>query len=236
MQLKEEVGKLVKLIKDTLFPAYCLGCDKEGEFVCDNCYKTLGKAGVFYCPVCHAKNNDGSCCEGCKNKISIDKHIALLPYKEDSLVGKMMHSFKYQYTEDVAFIFKKLAQDFFEQYNVEVDFIVPVPLHKRRYVERGFNQAEKIAELISKQLNKPLKKILKRNRSTKQQAKLKREERLKNLEDAFELNLKEEIDLKNKTILLVDDVFTTGSTIGECAKVLKNAGVREVVGFSVARG
>lgn len=236
MKIKGGIDRIIILLKDIFFPAYCLGCDKEGEFVCADCYKTLSHRGVFCCPVCHQENLDGSCCDWCKDKTVVDKHVAVLLYREENLIGKIMHSFKYQYTEDISSVFESLIKDFFGHYNIEIDYIVPVPLHKRRYVERGFNQAEKIAEIVSKELNKPLQNILRRKRHTKQQAKLSRNDRLENLKGAFELDNKANVDLKNKVVLLVDDVFTTGSTMGECALVLKNSGVREVVGFSVARG
>ena len=108
-------------------------------------------------------------------------------------------------------------------------------MHPRKYAERGFNQSEKIANLLSGLSQKPVVDSLKRNRYTNPQAKFNRQERLQNLDDAFDFIYKRD-DLKDKNILLVDDVFTTGSTMQECAKILKMNNLGKVIGFSLARG
>jgi competence protein ComFC len=225
--------KFITVLKDIFFPAQCLGCGSEGEFVCKECFKTLDCSGVFCCPICHIETRGGGYCVACKQSY-IDRHVAIAFYKESELVGKILHAFKYQYIEDIKNILEKIIKDFLDKYNVEVDIIIPVPLHKRRYVERGFNQSDIIAGIVGNMLDIPVENILKRDRHTKQQAKLKRNQRLENLKDAF--ILKKDVYVRGKKILLIDDVFTTGSTIQECAKVFKKAGVKEVVGFSVARG
>lgn len=235
METGRTIAQLMKLFKDTIFPAHCFGCDSEGKFVCDDCYRTLDISGVFCCPVCHVENKTGESCVQCKNELYIHRHVAVTPYKEDGLIGDMMHSFKYHFAEDVRDVFERMIQDFFKSNSIEIDMIIPVPLHKKRFVERGFNQSEIIAQTISSILHKPiLVNILLRSRYTQKQAKLKREERLKNLIDAFEIKNPQEI--AGKHILLVDDVFTTGTTVNECAKVLVNSGCASVTSFSIARG
>ncbi|MBI2437102.1 MAG: ComF family protein [Candidatus Magasanikbacteria bacterium] len=234
MNIRRTLNEIIKIIKDTIFPAHCFGCDTEGKFVCDDCYRTLDLSGVFCCPVCHVHNETGRPCIACTQKIYIDRHVAITPYTEDALIGDMMHSFKYHYAEDVREVFARMIDDFFSSHAIEVDAIIAVPLHRRRYVERGFNQSEIIAQFVARSLHIPIVHNLIRSRHTRQQAKLHRDERLKNLYNAFTIENPHE--LVGKRILVVDDVFTTGSTVSECAKVLKEAQVGEVVSFSVARG
>lgn len=110
--------------------------------------------------------------------------------------------------------------------------ILPVPLHRRRYLERGFNQAEIIARAWSKHLSLPmLKNVLVRSRPTLTQVGLGRAERQKNLVGAFKLKQ----PIESPGVILIDDVFTTGSTLQECARVLKEGGAKEVWGVTIAR-
>ena len=115
----------------------------------------------------------------------------------------------------------------------DIDYIVPVPLHYRRFFKRGYNQSEVIASMLAKQLNKPYKNLLKRTRSTQRQATLSREERLKNLQGAFAV--KKPAHVSGKKILLVDDVLTTGATLHACAEALQQAGSAELLVFTLAR-
>jgi ComF family protein len=221
-------------IKDYFFPIYCLGCNKEGEWVCDNCLVNIDTAGVWRCPVCNNFTFTGERCGRCEYKGQLMLVVAVSEYEEENLVGKLIKIIKYQYAEEAVLVIEKMIsnfiknhQDFFEN----IKTIVPVPLHSRRYAERGFNQAELIAKALSKKINIPMEKFLKRTRYTRQQVGLSREERQQNLQDAFVVE-----GVVCGPILLVDDVYTTGSTMQECAKVLRQAGVKEVGGFVVARG
>ncbi|MFA6427616.1 MAG: ComF family protein [Candidatus Magasanikbacteria bacterium] len=230
------IQKYLTTVKDIVFPMYCLGCNVEGSFVCEQCFKTLDLSGVFCCPVCHAKQPDGVCCEACRPQSSLDLHIAITPYQEHSLKGNIIHTLKYSYAQDILGTCEKIFLHFLSRYKLEADFLIPIPLHKRRYAERGFNQAELLAQIISNIMHIPLLKPLKRSRHTKQQAKLNRGGRLTNLANAFEIEETQKDMIKNKTIIIVDDVFTTGSTMQECAKVLKENNATQTIGFTIARG
>ena len=113
------------------------------------------------------------------------------------------------------------------------DVIVPVPLHPARERERGFNQAAVLAELLSRQVATPLRPVLERIRYTTTQTAFDRAERMENLHDAFRLRKK--ADVRELRVLLIDDVLTTGSTLSECARVLKGAGALSVHAATVAR-
>jgi ComF family protein len=115
----------------------------------------------------------------------------------------------------------------------EFDLIVPVPLHPARQRERGFNQAELLAEILSAHISIPSRSILQRIRYTTTQTAFDRAERMENLRNAF--RLRKNADVQGLGVLLVDDVLTTGSTLSECARILKTAGARSVHAATAAR-
>jgi ComF family protein len=115
----------------------------------------------------------------------------------------------------------------------QFDIIVPVPLHPTRQRERGFNQAGLLAELLSTRISIPCKRVLKRIRYTTTQTALDRAERMENLHNAF--RLRKNADVRGLHVLLIDDVLTTGSTLSECARVLKRGGAISVHAATAAR-
>ncbi|MBI5222116.1 MAG: ComF family protein [Candidatus Magasanikbacteria bacterium] len=226
--------KIVEITKDCLFPIFCLGCDKEGEWLCADCLGRMDLRGVFCCPVCHRSSAGGACCAVCRPQSHLDRAIAIAVYQEENSVGRLIKALKYSYAEDVSTAFAKMM-DGFLRYHLgvlsETDLVVPVPLHRRRLAERGFNQARLLADILARRLGRPVVDLLRRERYTLQQAKLSREERRINVHHAFVRG-----DFRADAVLLVDDVFTTGATMQECARVLKYNGAKKVIGFTVARG
>jgi len=132
---------------------------------------------------------------------------------------------------------EKIIRSYFNCLNSSfpcLDLVVPIPLHRKKLRERGFNQAELIAKVVAKHLQVRLTKgNLKRTKATITQTSLDRKERRRNLREAFTVKNRDGFQAKN--VLLVDDVYTTGTTIKEAAKVLKEAGVKEVYVFALAR-
>ena len=114
-----------------------------------------------------------------------------------------------------------------------LDVVCPVPLHESRLRERGFNQSEVLAEAVAGAIGKPLRPLLERTRPTLPQVDLPAESRGENVRGAFEANLREVI--AKQRVLLIDDLFTTGATMTECARVLRRAGAEEVRVFTLAR-
>lgn len=225
-----------KIIKDALFPIFCLQCNREGTLLCEECSFFVERRGLSLCPVCRADAARGRPCPACQDKTLLSSHIALGLFEETNLLGRLIYSYKYNFLDEALPLFDRFIREFIEKNRElfsQVDLIVPVPLHRRRFAERGFNQAEKIGEIVSKYLGVPLQNVLKRKRATRQQAKLGRSERVDNMQDAFVL--KNNI-VVGKNILLIDDVLTTGSTLFECAKVLRANGAREGSAFTLARG
>lgn len=171
----------------------------------------------------------------------LDGVIYAADYSKNPELKAAISQFKYKYTRElnavfVSLLIKKLS----ELYMLKKQdfFLVPVPLHKKRLAHRGFNQSDLLANGVANKFEKPVKieLLLNRVKNTSQQAKLKKIERRLNLKNAFQLNKGSLKQLSQKVCFLVDDVCTTGSTLDECARVLKQeAGLEKVYGLVVAR-
>jgi competence protein ComFC len=227
-------------ILDLFFPKFCLGCGKEGSYLCEDCKATIEIFDSQYC-LCEKYPQrvlEKGKCEKCQNK-HLNGLYSAVSY-ENILVKELIKKFKYQ-----PFV-KEMAKDLFSLLNDHFallgknsesfkDFlIIPVPLDKKRKNWRGYNQAEELAKELSFYFKIPLiADILIKTKKTAPQVELNKEERKKNLENVFCLTNQEAI--KKRKILLVDDVYTTGATLEECAKTLKRNGAKEVWGVTVAR-
>lgn len=225
----------IKFLKEVLFPFFCVMCDAEGKLVCDACILSVKKQTVFSCPLCHTINADGSCCKSCEDKSFISKVFSPFSYV-DPVVSRLIHALKYQYIEEATHYIKKLIEPFVEQYKDALssyDAIVSVPLHRRRFAERGFNQADLISNVLSELIDLPIIQPLARKKYTRQQMLLSKEQRLKNVSDVFVSDSR----LSYTNIILVDDVYTTGATMQACAAAIQeaNSGIL-VSGFTIARG
>jgi len=150
----------------------------------------------------------------------------------DGVLLDAIHRFKYNGKTSIAKPLGSIMADRLPPNNY--DIIVPVPLHKKRLKHRGFNQSLLLARKISKRHKIPIDYLnLIRERLTEPQIKLKGKERLKNVKGAFAV--RDKSVFKNKNVLIIDDVYTTGATINECARVLKKAGVKGVYALTLAR-
>ncbi len=231
------LGGIVQFIKDSLFPVFCVECGKEGEWWCKSCLLKQ-KIGVFRCPVCGDQTLEGKTCGNCRLATTLDGVVAIFNLEEHRSVESLIHQFKYSFALDIQKLWKKVIENNFSLLfgGLGKDWlVVPVPLHKKRKRERGFNQSEVIARLIqdaAQESGFTYQDCLRRTKYTKQQAKLDKLEREKNVRGTFKYITR---PIKSR-ILLVDDVYTTGSTMNECARILKENGVSEVLGVVLARG
>jgi competence protein ComFC len=215
---------------DLLFPVCCVGCRVEGEWFCVNCVQKVSLNEKQFCPVCWRESAGGRVCESCSSPLTGLRVVA--SYKRNPELAKAVKNLKYKFSENLA---QNLGELLASSFSTDKDsIIVPIPLHKKRLRWRGFNQAELLARQVAQKLNLPLEDLLIRTKNTSQQAKLSRDERLRNLSDAFEIVPNP--NTQNKTVILVDDVASTGTTIIEAAQILKKAGVEEVWGLVLARG
>jgi ComF family protein len=240
------VDKIKQFLLDILFPRFCLGCGIEGTYLCDDCKATLDISENQYC-LCDKNtlrlppNEKVKKCKRCNQKKLSGLYFSL-SYKEKPLTRKLIHFFKYPpfYAKDLARTLASLLIDhlLLLEENPKLFFkdsvLIPVPLDKKKHKRRGYNQAEELAKEISIFLETPLlADNLFKTKTTLSQMELPEKERRENLKNAFSCREPEKI--KNKKVFLVDDVYTTGSTMEECARVLKQAGAKEVWGIAIAR-
>ena len=232
--LIQQINSIFVFCLDLIFPKRCVECGGFGTFVCDKCLAKIKPIKTQVCPKCGKISDLGKWCSGCKGKSKLTGIIVGAAYRSGP-TKEMIHYLKYNSVTELARPLANILIDQLIDENLAGNVIITsVPLHKKRYLERGYNQSELIARNVSKKIGFAYQTLLNRNKYTEPQVKLKGMERRSNLIDVFEL--KKDAGVKNRVILLVDDVSTTGTTLEECAKVLKASGAKKVYGLVVARG
>ena len=174
-------------------------------------------------------------CANCAHR-TIYFDAAVAAYRGRGIVREIIHEFKYARQMHLRHLighWLRAALDDERLRDVSFDVIVPVPLHPARQRERGFNQASLLAESLSAEISLPSRPVLERVRYTTTQTALDRSERMENLRNAF--RLRKNANVRGLRVLLIDDVLTTGSTLSECARVLKRAGAISVHAATAAR-
>lgn len=240
MLSERSIAGAVKLfLLDLLFPIECLGCREPQTYLCRRCLATIPLEDSFCCPVCARPSFEGRVCARCRRATPLDGLISASFY-DDPLLRRALFCCKYQFVKDLALplallLLKRLKQHPFSVLRLGDPVLVGVPLLLRRERWRGFNQALEIARVLAAHLLLPLAGgALVRVRSAPPQARVEeREERFLNVRGVFAIQRSEAIS--GRAILLVDDVATTLATLSECARVLREAGARQVWGLVVAR-
>jgi competence protein ComFC len=225
---------------DLIFPKQCLDCGIEGSYLCISCFKKIKLNDKNYCVFCKKELLNFDQCENCFN-LGLKKVFVATDYNQP-VIQDLLHNLKYNYTEEIGSILAEILQKIIKENNLNTKLgfdrknviLMPIPLHKKRYLQRGFNQTKLIADHLHKELLVPVKQLLIRNKNTETQVKMNRQERLVNLKNAFEIINEQEVD-KQKNIILIDDVVTTGSTLSECALVLQRNGYKNIYGLVVAQ-
>lgn len=250
-------------ILDLIFPIECLGCGKEGVWLCQSCFRKLPVESEQFCPGCKKINEFGNFCYACSPAYFLDGVWVAGNYKNKT-ISSLIKNLKYHFAKDLSKILGEFLVLFLRNLinkvrinaidlntgikseslekikkapEIILDFhnclLIPVPLHKRRERWRGFNQTKAIAEVISQHFNLTISHDLIRIKHRPPQAKLDAENRKENIRGCFSWQGKMPEDAR---IILIDDVATTCSTLEECAKILKQAGAEEVWGLVIARG
>ena len=237
-QLKELKGVAL----DFLFPRFCVGCGKEGQYICDSCQSSLARIDAPVCPKCgkpllftpNSFEIDSLLCSGCVDW-QADIDAIRSPYRFEGVIRKAVHEFKYRNLRAIARQLASLLSNYLVTADsMPGDVLVPVPLHSKRLRERGYNQsfllAKELSNLTGSRVNDT---CLERNVYNVPQAKTRNvEERRLNVIGIF--TCKNE-DLRDKKVLLIDDVTTSGATLNACASALKIAGAMSVCGLTLAR-
>jgi competence protein ComFC len=236
-----KLGRMAELV---FFPSFCKICsclleNPRERILCGDCLDRIAPHRSSLCPLCgrffDGAGGDHLCgvCTGTAPPFSrhrsagryrgvLKDAILLLKYRKNRPLGLELGQLAYE----------TLRKD--EDLWTGVDLIIPVPLHRRRRWERGFNQAEVVAREIGKRAGIALaRNVLRKIRNAPPQTTLEREARADNVREAFAVVRKE--TLRGKVILLVDDVYTTGSTLGECARILLREGAAEVRAITIAQ-
>lgn len=218
----------------------CPGCGNaleqgaEPNSLCKECREKIRFMTPPFCPGCGGELDGAlAVCSKCMREEKRLWPEAVSLYGMEGLGRILLHRFKFYNTPELARPLARLAADSLKKAGTEFDVVVPVPLHWTRRFMRGFNQSYLMASLIAEFTGKPCEKILKRVRMGRVQSRLTRAERKKNLLDAF--SLKKGANCKNRAILLVDDVMTTGSTLSAASAELLKAGASTVNVFVLAR-
>ncbi|MCR5415204.1 MAG: ComF family protein [Pseudobutyrivibrio sp.] len=235
--------KISKIIFNNIYPSTCIGCDSvldkydKKDGVCLSCKRKIKMVGSNTCYKCGTpiKSTVSEYCDDCKRK----KHSFNQCKSVFQYIGPMkksMYRFKYgnrrSYGETYAHFALEKYGAWIRSNNIEV--IIPVPMYKPKVKKRGYNQAEVFADALGRFSGIPVeKRIISRKKNTAPMKQLNSVQRVKNLQNAFKLS---DNDVKFRKVLVVDDIYTTGTTIDEISKNLALIGITEVYGLCVCTG
>jgi len=240
MQIKKVVDKpIFELhfnhwrIIDLIYPPFCCNCGKIGYEICPKCFSRIEIiSNKNICLVCGGRIKTGIKCNNCmKLNPAFDQARSWGLYV--GVLKQVVQKIKYKRGFGIIEYLVTPIIQFIYNWGISVDMIIPIPLGNKRKIERGYNQSALIAKPISEYFNIPMyEQALIRTRDTKSQVGLNYEERRINMKNAFHADGS---TCNKKSILLIDDIATTCSTLNESAKALKLAGAQKVYCFTVAR-
>ena len=228
-----QVAKLGGMALNLLFPQRCIGCGQEGNLLCHSCHRSLARIMPPLCPRCGRPQPSGVLCSSCVGwQAEIDGIRS--PFRFEEVMRQAIYQLKYRNIRALAAPLAQLLNDYLITNPMPGEVLVPVPLHRKRLRERGYNQSS----LLARELGKLAKlsvvdDCLIRKRHASPQAKTSTVgERRSNVANAF---TSREQRLQDKRVLLIDDVSTSGATLNACAAALKAVGAKSVWGLVLAR-
>lgn len=238
------VRELFASLRDLFFPEVCPFCNRiiyeEEALVCSECLSKIESVSSPLCTSCGkpfmVETQEDHYCGECLTERRFYRKVRAVLFYEGEVM-EAIHRFKYSsqiyHARPFGWLMYERGKEFMDF--SEYDLIIPVPLHKKRLKKRGFNQAQLLAEEVSKYLNLSVEVfVLERRKETSSQVGLKKDERRRNVKNAFYV-LNHEVIRKRK-ILLIDDVLSTTATVNECARALIRAGAEMVDVLALARG
>lgn len=222
-KLNNNILKIYNEILDSIFPPVCGVCGKiNRNWLCDNCKNRIDKL------------EESIDIDIQLSKVHFEKLIYIFKYK--GLIRKLILKYKFN---DCAYLYNFfgaiiLNKEKYCRILKSYDIIIPVPMYEKKKAERGYNQTELISKEIALKLDIKLgKNVVQKVKNTKVQSTLSREERKQNIKNAFSVNNKE--DIINKRVIIFDDIYTTGETVNELSRVLKESGAKEILIFVLAK-
>jgi ComF family protein len=226
------VTRFKRVALDFLFPPWCIGCGREGNYICDSCRPRLPAIIPPVCPRCGRPRAQGAPCPGCITEDSVIDGIRA-PFLFEGVIRRAVHELKYRNLRAVVPLLASFLKDFLQENPLPGDILVPVPVHRKRERERGFNQASLLCRELGRLNGMPVtENCLIKNAYTSPQARTSDvASRQANVAGAFTC-----VDekLRGRHVILVDDVSTSGATLNACAVALKSAGALEVWGLVLA--
>jgi competence protein ComFC len=228
---------------ELLYPSNCVECghaQSPGVLLCEQCKKGVYRITEPYCNVCsrpfEGRISGIFACPNCEDRPPAFDCV-VSKYHAKGVLRELIHRFKYGRQFYLRGVLAEYLVESMQDARIlsqPADCIVPVPLHPTRLRERGFNQAEALAEAAFKRGGIPILRCIQRKRYTQTQTRFDRSERMLNLRNSFAM--RKNSDVRGKHLVLLDDILTTGSTLHECALVLREAGAESVRAITVARG
>jgi competence protein ComFC len=233
---------LIREVASLVYPPTCTICSSSvglREYLCPDCEAKLVRIVPPFCATC-SEPFDGAItttfsCANCAHRV-LHFDAAVSAYRSRGIARHVILNFKYGRQIHLRHLVGRWLLAAFDDSRLRerrFDMIVPVPLHPARQRQRGFNQAALLAERLGPHLGVAVRPVLQRVRFTTTQTAFDRAERIQNLRHAF--RLRKNADVRKLDVLLIDDVLTTGSTLSECARVLKKSGARSVYAATAAR-
>ena len=223
-----------EMLLDFLFPRRCVGCGRSGSYLCERCLDSLPRLAGDACNRCGRRLRDNltGLCDACAGELPALTGCFAAVYS-DGAARTAIHRLKYNDRARLAEPLAGLLVEWWRANPLPVDLIVPIPLHPRRERERGYNQSALLARWLGPAIGLSVDEAsLIRTRDTRPQVGLGSEERRRNVAGAFHCS---GTVLAGRSILLLDDVTTTGATLQYAAEELREGGVREVWALTVAR-
>jgi ComF family protein len=227
-----QVSKLKRIALDLLFPQWCIGCGREGEYICHNCRNSLPRVLPPVCMKCGKPQAESGICSECAEWDSAIDGVRS-PFIFEGVIRRAIHELKYHNLRALVPLMAQFLYEYYLANPLPGDIIIPVPLHRKRLNERGYNQSARLARELGRltaiHVNTD---ILARKKHTAPQVRTASvTERRENVAGAFSCT---DNTLQGKSVMLIDDVTTSGSTLDACAAALKAAGAASVWGLTVA--
>ncbi len=240
--MKEYVESFLELLypeKNTCFICNTYDESINDSYICSNCERKLKKVNPPVCVKCSkpiSYDSRNLLCPDC-SVYERSFEMSKSPFLYEGIIKDSIYSYKYYNKTYFYKLFGSFLLNFMNSNDyTNFDYIASVPLHKSKMRTRGYNQSELIAKYLSDKLSIPYADALKRTKKTTKQSQQSKEDRRKNIKGAFIINSPHKNEqIKNSNLLLVDDVYTTGSTADECSKTLLNFGVSKVFVITIAR-
>lgn len=232
-------------ILDLLFKSDCILCHKPSNAsylsLCSRCFDNIEiLSPSSSCSHCHKPlvsiNPDNKICEECSRyrvNDAITRNYSAAVY--DGNIKLLLFKLKFEKKKDVAKVLAMVIDKYLKQNKLKLpcDYLVPVPISDKRLSKRGYNQALLIANELAKLSNFRINDSLIRHKSTEHLHSQTLNERKAVLSEAFSIN--ESVNIRNKNIVILDDIFTTGTTVNECARILLSSGAKSVSSLTAAR-